>query len=133
MTALSFGGKRVKRALLVGLILSASLMAQPVPKVTDGQCKLESSGEIIKLVNVDPKMHFGMFAEGAIENSVRVYLTINSHPDYTIYIQAWDHGAYAQFARAPKGQKTNIELGTLVKDGEEKTQWLSCVLRVSED
>ncbi len=117
---------RNKLAFL-GLLLAPALMAAGNPQVVDGHCKLESAGEILTFSNINPKMHYGMFAVAVGPNNEQVKLSVNHPESYDVYIQtAGGHSAYAYFPIAANGADTVIKLGVVIASGE----WLSCSVKV---
>ncbi len=99
-------------------------------KVAGGSCKLENSGEIIDLVNVDSSQHYGMFAEGFSKEGFRVYLSENFADSVDINIQAVTGAGYSIVPLSSSG-RTTVKTGIVVPRAGAPGEWLSCDLMIT--
>ncbi len=116
---------------LTVLMLSAA-SSHAALTVRSGTCKLESSGEVLTLVNVDPNHHFGLFAEAISKEGFRIYLTQNFHNSVDLNMNTTDNMIYAIVPLATAGE-TSVKAGMSVSRAAGKPgEWLSCDLRVGK-
>jgi hypothetical protein len=99
--------------------------------VASGNCILETSREAIQLVNKDPFMHFGLFAEGRSSRGETVYLTQNNPNSIDIHLHGEGGVSYSVFPVSDSGM-TEVRTGILMKDPKsDEVSWLSCRLVVA--
>lgn len=121
----------MKTALISLLALTASAPALATEwKVMSGNCRGERTRDIIEIKNVDPNMHFGMFAEGYSKLGDRIYLARDSADTVLIEFQSKAASSYSVIRLSPNGE-TQIQTGLyLRRDGQEQSEWLSCDLTI---
>ncbi len=107
---------------------SQNLMAAD-SSLEKGQCKLETSNEVIQLQNQDPLTHFGSFAIGKSQNGDRIILSNRHNDEITVELRTQSGSSYSIFEKS-KTDLTKIKTGIFVKTFSGANEWLTCDLEV---
>ena len=120
-------------ALALSLLISPTAQAMETLKVASGSCRLETSGEVIQLTNVDPSQHFGLFAKGSSKEGDQIELDQNQRGAVEIMIQTTT-GASLSIIELSTSGLTSIRISVTTKrPSETVSEWLSCDLKVSQN
>ena len=125
----------VLNSLLIGffssMLMGSFASADEILKVVSGGCRLERSGEIIPLVNVNPRQRFGLFSVGSSKEGDQIQLDQNEFGAVSILIDGGGSATRSVIDLSPTGL-TSVRTGLTIKHaGDTDADFLSCDLKVS--